>query len=119
MFPVAFLSGVLFPAIAARVQESVPSRMNSLGITTLFNTAGAAIGPLLAGFVLLPKLGFQSSLIVCAVGYALLCLMSGKLTASPIALGLSVIFGATVTLFPFHRDEMHFANARRLYESEE
>src|SRR5205807_7825451 len=68
MFPVAFLSGVLFPAIAARVQESVPSRMNSLGITTLFNTAGGATGPLLAGFVLLPKLGFQSSLIVCAVG---------------------------------------------------
>src|SRR5207248_6548707 len=31
-FPVAFLSGILFPAIAARVQESVPSRMNSLGI---------------------------------------------------------------------------------------
>ena len=56
MFPVAFLSGVLFPAIAARVQESVPSRMNSLGVTTLFNTAGAAIGPLLAGFILLPNL---------------------------------------------------------------
>jgi spermidine synthase len=119
MFPVAFLSGVLFPAIAALVQGSVPSRMNSLGITTLFNTAGAAIGPLLAGFVLLPKLGFQSSLIICAIGYALLCLMSGKLTASPTALGLSIIFVATVTLFPFHRDEMHFANARKLYESEE
>src|SRR5207237_10143957 len=80
MFPVAFFSGVLFPAIAARVQESVPSRMNSLGITTLFNTAGGAIGPALAGFLLLPKLGFQSSLIVCAVGYAVLCLISGKLT---------------------------------------
>src|SRR5207244_9748353 len=48
MFPVALLSGVLFPPLAARVQQSVPSRMNSLGITTLFNTAGAAIGPLLA-----------------------------------------------------------------------
>src|SRR6266480_4490083 len=75
MFPVAFLSGVLFPAVAASVQESVPSRMNSLGITTLFNTAGAAIGPLLAGFVLLPKLGFQSSLIICAIGYGVLTLL--------------------------------------------
>src|SRR5205823_325963 len=96
MFPVAFLSGVLFPAIAARVQESVPSRMNSLGITTLFNTAGGATGPLLAGFILLPKLGIQSSLIVCAVGYAVLCLISGKLTASPtgklLLLGLGVVF---------------------------
>src|SRR5437868_8476582 len=133
MFPVAFLSGVLFPAIASRVQESVPSRMNSLGITTLFNPAGAAIGPLLAGFLLLPKLGFQSSLIVCAVGYAVLCLISGKLTqpsqttarqaASPtgklLLLGLSVVFLVTLAFFPRHRDEMHFANARRLYESEE
>ncbi len=123
MFPVSFLSGVLFPTIAARVQESVPSRMNSLGITTLFNTAGAAIGPLLAGFVLLPKLGFQSSLIICAVGYAGLGLMSGKLTASPTGklplLGLSAVFFVTLAFFPRHRDEMHFANARRLFESEE
>jgi spermidine synthase len=126
MFPVAFLSGILFPAIAARVQESVPSRMNSLGITTLFNTAGAAIGPLLAGFVLLPKLGFQSSLIICAIGYGLLCLtISQKDNWSPqrpagfALLELCVLFVAIITLFPNHRDEMHFANARRLYESEE
>ncbi len=126
MFPVAFLSGVLFPAIAARVQEGVPSRMNSLGITTLFNTAGAAIGPLLAGFVLLPKLGFQSSLIICAAGYGLLCLaISRKDNWSPkrptglALLGLSVLFLAIVAVFPFHRDEMHFANARKLFESEE
>ena len=126
MFPVAFLSGVLFPAIAARVQESVPSRMNSLGITTLFNTAGGAIGPLLAGFVLLPKLGFQSSLIICAVGYGLLCLtISQKDNWSPQRLAgfalleLCVLFVASVALFPNHRDEMHFANARKLYESEE
>ncbi len=126
MFPVAFLSGVLFPAIAARVQEGVPSRMNSLGITTLFNTAGAAIGPLLAGFALLPKLGFQSSLIICAAGYGLLCLaISRKDNWSPkrptglALLGLSVLFLAIVAVFPFHRDEMHFANARKLFESEE
>ncbi|HEV2046597.1 MAG TPA: fused MFS/spermidine synthase [Chthoniobacterales bacterium] len=126
MFPVAFLSGVLFPAIAARVQENVSNRMNSLGITTLFNTAGAAIGPLLAGFVLLPKLGFQSSLIICAVGYAILCLtISRKEDRSPkhptglALLGLCVLFVASLASFPFHRDEMHFANARKLFESEE
>ncbi len=125
-FPVAFLSGILFPAIAARVQESVPSRMNSLGITTLFNTTGAAIGPLLAGFVLLPKLGFQSSLIICAIGYGILCLTisrgsdwSPKRPSGLALVGLSLLFAASVALFPFHRDEMHFANARKLYESEE
>src|SRR5206468_2369594 len=75
MFPVAFLSGILFPSIVARVQASVGDRMNSTGITTLFNTTGAAIGPLLASFVLLPSIGFQWSLISCAGGYALLSIL--------------------------------------------
>src|SRR5437762_4967431 len=43
IFPVAFLSGILFPSIVARVQASVEDRMNSTGMTTLFNTTGAAI----------------------------------------------------------------------------
>jgi spermidine synthase len=126
MFPVAFLSGVLFPAIAARVQESVPSRMNSLGVTTLFNTAGAAIGPLLAGFVLLPKLGFQSSLIFCAAIYVLLCVFvsqksnwSLKRSGGLALFAFCILFGLLVALFPSHRDELHFANARKLFESEE
>ena len=68
MFPVALLSGILFPSIAAEVQASVGDRMNSTGITTLLNTTGAAIGPLVASFVLLPALGYQTSLICCAAG---------------------------------------------------
>ena len=123
MFPVAFLSGILFPAITARVQESVGSRMNSVGITTLFNTAGAAVGPLLAGFVLLPRFGFQSSLIVCALVYVLLCVTISSvkdwLPRRPALLILSLVFVVTIVLFPFHRDGIHFANARRLFESEQ
>jgi predicted membrane-bound spermidine synthase len=137
MFPIAFLSGILFPAIATRVQESVGSRMNSVGITTLFNTAGAAIGPLLAGFLLLPRVGFQTSLIVCAIVYAILGLVLVILpgyafarvprnkqrdatAAAGLALGsLLIVFIVAIVFFPRHRDEMHFANARKLYESEE
>jgi spermidine synthase len=125
-FPVALLSGMLFPALAARVQQSVPSRMNSVGLLTLFNTTGAAIGPLIAGFVLLPRLGFQSSLIFCAAAYASLCLAisrtddwSPRRGAGLVLLGLSALFLVSFALFPVHRDEMHFANARKLYESEE
>jgi spermidine synthase len=118
MFLVAFVSGILFPAIAGRVQETIGSRMNSVGITTLFNTAGAAIGPLLAGFILLPQLGFQTSLIICAVVYAILALISGKLAASPTGIGLGGVFIVILLTFPRHRDEIHFANARRLFESE-
>src|SRR4029077_12437654 len=79
--------------------------------------------PLLAGFVLLPKLGFQSSLIICAIGYGVICLIICRKDnwspKRPALLGLSVLFVAIIALFPFHRDEMHFANARRLYESEQ
>src|SRR6266566_5106796 len=75
MFPVALLSGILFPSIVADVQARVEDRMNSTGITTLFNTAGAAVGPLVASFVLLPGIGYQWSLILCAAGYALLSIL--------------------------------------------
>ena len=75
MFPVALLSGILFPVIAAEVQASVGDRMNSTGVAALLNTTGAAIGPLVASFVLLPVLGYQTSLICCAAGYALLSLL--------------------------------------------
>jgi spermidine synthase len=119
MFPVAFLSGLLFPAIAARVQTSVGDRMNSTGLTTLFNTTGAAAGPLLASFVLLPAIGFQWSLIFCAAGYALLSVLVSEQSSwsfrRPVAIiimGLSTILILILVIFPYHRDETHFAHAR-------
>jgi predicted membrane-bound spermidine synthase len=119
MFPVAFLSGIVFPAIVARVQAAVGDRMNSTGLTTLFNTTGAAAGPLVAGFVLLPTVGFQWSLIFCAVGYALLgVLVSERSTWSfrrPVGLiimGLSTVLILILVIFPYHRDETHLAHAR-------
>ena len=119
MFPVAFVSGLLFPAIAARVQTSVGDRMNSTGLTTLFNTTGAAAGPLLASFVLLPAIGFEWSLIFCAAGYALLSVLVRERSSwsfrRPVALimmGLSTILIFILVIFPYHRDETHFAHAR-------
>jgi predicted membrane-bound spermidine synthase len=125
MFPVAFLSGALLPAIVTVVQSEVPGRMNSTGLTILFNTVGAAIGPLLAGFILLPRLGFQSSLIFCAAVYAGLALLaiqkqSWSVRRLPgIALAsLSALLVLILAIFPYHRDEIHFANARRPYETD-
>jgi len=124
MFPVSLISGVLFPTIAAAVQETVQNRMNSVGIITLFNTAGAAIGPILAGFVLLPTIGFQSSLIFCAFGYSILALLViGRAFWASGSSRLAVVlllgaFIAIIATFPFHRDNLHFANARRLFEDE-
>jgi predicted membrane-bound spermidine synthase len=123
MFPVAFLSGALLPAIVTCVHSEVIGRMNSTGLTILFNTIGAAFGPLLAGFVLLPRLGFQSSLIFCAAVYAGLAVLTiqrqswslRRLSGIAMAL-LSTAFVVTLAIFPYDRDEAHFANARRPYE---
>ena len=125
MFPVAFLSGALLPAIVTCIQSRVSNRMNSAGLTILFNTIGAAIGPLLAGFVLLPQLGFQTSLILSAAAYAVLALLIGQKSnwslrrSSGIAMFLlTAVFIVTLAIFPWHRDEIHFANARHPYEAD-
>ena len=126
MFPVSFLSGILFPTVVARVQTTVEDRMNGTGITTLFNTAGAAVGPLLASFVLLPGIGYQSSLIACAVAYALLGLVgsesSGWSIRRPISLFKFLLCTAIIVLlsiFPYQRVESHFAHASRPHEMDE
>jgi len=126
MFPVAFLSGILLPIIVSCVQEELKNRMNSTGLTILFNTVGAAVGPILAGFVLLPWLGFQLSLVLSAAGYAALALLTCEKQSwslrkpvgiALIALGASFIL--TLTIFPYHRNETHFENARRPFEADQ
>jgi spermidine synthase len=119
MFPVALLSGILFPSIAANVQASVGNRMNSTGITTLFNTTGAALGPLLASFVLLPGIGYQWSLILCATGYVLLGIFVSERSSWSFRrliglVNIALCAGAILLLaiFPYHRADVHFAHAR-------
>ncbi|MEP6585495.1 MAG: hypothetical protein ABJB70_02100 [Candidatus Udaeobacter sp.] len=139
MFPVALVSGILFPSIAASVQATVDDRMNSTGITTLFNTMGGAFGPLLASFVLLPGIGYQRSLIACAAGYALMSIVAAFAVqrpgaslktwvlprapkhdvASTVLLGLWIVLILLLAIFPYRRAETHFAHASRPYETED
>ncbi len=126
MLPVAFLSGILFPSLVAKVQASVGDRMNSTGITTLFNTAGAAAGPLLASFVLLPSVGYQWSLLLCAAGYVLLSVLVSKRSTWSIGrpvgwLTIALCVGAILlmAILPYHRAESHFSHASRPYETDE
>jgi spermidine synthase len=119
VLPVALLSGILFPSIAAGVQASVGDRMNTAGITTLFNSTGAAFGPLLASFVLLPSIGYQWSLILCAAAYALLGIFaircfswSFRQPMSLIVIGLCAAMILLLAIFPYDRDTAHFGHAR-------
>jgi len=126
MFPVSFLSGMMFPTMVARIQLEVTDRMNSTGIATLLNTSGAAIGPVIATFILLPLLGYQTSLICCAAAYALLSvivtervLCSLRRPTGIILLTLWIVLILGLIVFPYRRAEMHFAHARRPYESDD
>lgn len=125
MFPVAFLSGVLLPLVVTCVQAKIIGRMNSTGLTVFFNTVGAACGPLLAAFVLLPQFGFQSSLIFCAAVYAGLAMLTSQKQnwslrrLSGIAtISLSAAFIVILSMFPYRREDTHFANARSPYEAD-
>ena len=125
MFPVSFISGILFPAVAARVQSTVDDRMNSTGITTLFNTTGAAAGPLLASFIVLPVCGFQTGLILSAVAYAVLAFVvinraSWRSSAfMSVLVVLSAVLAAVVIAFPRALAKKHFAHAALPYEADE
>jgi len=123
MFPVSFLSGILFPTIVALVQANLEDRMNSTGITTLFNTAGAAAGPLIASFTLLPNFGLQWSLVLCGAAYALLAALSGEQTASafkrPLKFVIAGLYAAViliVAIVSYHRADTPLKHASRPYE---
>ena len=126
MFPVSFLSGMVFPTIVARIQDEVTDRMNSTGIATLLNTSGAAIGPLVATFVLLPSFGYQPSLICCAAAYALLsiivterALWSLRRPTGIILVTLWIALILGLVFFPYRRTEAHFEHASRPYERDD
>jgi spermidine synthase len=126
MFPAAFLSGIFFPTIVALVQASAENRMNSTGITTLFNTTGAAVGPVIASFVLVPALGYQWSLLICAAGYVLFGVLVSEGSSwsirRPIGVATIAFCGTAMLLLailPYHRAESHFEHASRPHETDE
>ncbi|MBA3272511.1 MAG: spermidine synthase [Chthoniobacterales bacterium] len=125
MLPVSFLSGILFPFVVSRVQEVLERRRTSTGLTMLWNTCGAAVGPLVMTFLLLPRIGFELSLVVCGAGYASLAFFicdwrsfARRDLASWCLGGLMVAAVLAIIFFPYGRDETHFANARRPYEAD-
>jgi len=71
MFPVAALSGVAFTMVNRAVKDDFGSSARTAGIATLFNTIGAMLGSLGAGFILLPMAGMELSLFIIAATYCL------------------------------------------------
>jgi spermidine synthase len=103
VLPSAIASGALFTLLGACLRAAGPRAAAATGRLALANTAGAALGPLLAGFVLLPGLGMERALLVLLLGYGL----CGLALADKRWLGLTVrvagasLFVLALALFPY------------------
>src|SRR5258705_274443 len=69
MLPVSFVSGMFFPLVGAALRAALPSEIETAGVLTLVNTLGAALGSLVAGFILLPLVGIEKSFFIVALIY--------------------------------------------------
>lgn len=85
---VSCVSGALFTLIGDAVRQRGRADIAAAGWLTLANTAGAAAGPPLAAWVLLPHAGMEGTFFVFALGYGLVALLAG-LASRPV--------GASVT----------------------
>ena len=109
VFPVSFLSGLLFTAIGRALQDHLGDETRTTGVLTLANTLGAMLGSLIAGFVLLPGLGLERSLFALGLAYGVVgvsCLW-GAAPVRPawrVASGLAAaLLVALLATFPFGR----------------
>src|SRR5262245_28033977 len=107
MLPTALASGALFALLGEALDGLAPAGTRSAGLLTLANTTGAMLGPLVAGFVLLPGLGMEASLRALATVYALVALapwLAGVRPGGRAARGLLAAgaagFALAMALFP-------------------
>src|SRR4029453_7411732 len=75
MLPASFASGLLFTLTGTALNQSVAPDIQAAGLVTLFNTIGAALGSITAGFVLLPWLGIEGSYFVLTALYVIAALL--------------------------------------------
>ena len=103
MFPVCFMSGILFTLLGAALRNNRSSESETTGVLTLANTLGAVLGSLAGGFLLLPVAGMERSLFLIAVIYGgmglWLTLRNPAVRRSAYAAG--AVFVLAVILFPF------------------
>ena len=108
MLPACCASGVLFTLLGRALRDEVGPASRAAGILTVANTLGATAGSLLAGFLLLPRLGMEATFLVLGVAYVLVfaaALPRDAFARSPRvlhALGLAAFVGV-VAAFPSGR----------------
>ncbi len=103
MFPVSFLSGVLFTVVGSALRKECPSATTTTGILTLANTTGAAIGAFAGGFFLLPLFGMEVSFFLLSLLYGAIGLLVFTQCRAPrrVLYPITGVFLLSLALFPF------------------
>jgi len=108
MLPAALASGALFALLGAAQRQECGGAAETAGKLTLANTAGAAVGALLAGFVLVPLLGIEKVLFAALLGYGLIAWLSRGVPDARsrrrwrrAGLALFGVFAVAAALYPF------------------
>ena len=108
MFPVCLASGLIFTMLGNALFQQLQSETRATGLLTLANTVGGAVGSLAAGFLLIPQLGIELSLLALAVTYGVAAIVAfdrsglvrhGRRLA--VAITAAVCFVAALLAFPF------------------
>ncbi len=114
MFPVSFVSGMVFTLIGGAVHEVLGESTEAAGTLTMVNTMGAMVGSALAGFVLLPELGMEISLFGLSCAYGAVGLSVAWRTLAPasllhkrLAVAGGIAFLVGMISFPFGAMEPH------------
>ncbi len=103
LLPFCLCLGWLTPMLLDAWSRGAPARAGS---AYAVNIAGCILGPLVAGFVLLPRLGDRSSLAILAIGMTAWCL--GRVPRPSLWLGMALAAGTAVIAFS-HDFETQFA----------
>lgn len=72
LMPQAFLFGATFPLVTKLVTDDMSNLGSSIGYAYFVNTVGSIVGSLLTGFLLIPFLGTERTLLVLATGALIL-----------------------------------------------
>jgi spermidine synthase len=121
MLPVSALSGGFFTLAGAGLRARLPGAARTAGTLTLANTLGATLGALTGGFLLLPALGVERSVLALSALYALIgggLAWSAPLPRHELAAAGAVAIGALVA-FPFGSMDRHVRRALDRYEHDE
>ena len=99
MVPATIFIGMTFPLAVRIMSESAELASAQAARIYTWNTCGAVMGALLAGFVIIPMLGFSGTLVLCVIANLLIGLsvlltqISSRTKWAPMAMCIALIIG--------------------------